>query len=102
MDKNVNERHSKGVHLAIKDFKCDICDQAFSEKRYLTVHVNSVHKNLTGYSCDLCEYSSVFGRNFFLSKNQLFILEMDCRANIKYKKKKVKKNFKCENKKFCF
>jgi hypothetical protein len=45
--------------------------------------------------------SSVFGRNFFLSKNQLFILEMDSRAKTKYKKNKVKKNFKCENKKFC-
>jgi hypothetical protein len=45
--------------------------------------------------------SSVFWANFILSKNQLFILEMDSRAKTKYKKNKVKKKIYCENQKFC-
>jgi hypothetical protein len=40
------ETHSKAVHLGIKDFKCDICDKAFSFKCSLNMHVNYVHKKL--------------------------------------------------------
>jgi hypothetical protein len=44
--------------LGKKDFKCDICDKAYSLKAQLTVHVNRIHKNLKNYSCELCNYTS--------------------------------------------
>jgi uncharacterized Zn-finger protein len=47
--------------VGIKDFKCDICNQTFSQKGDLNTHVNSVHKKLTKYNCDLCDYSSYLG-----------------------------------------
>jgi uncharacterized Zn-finger protein len=50
--------NSKVVHLGKKEFKCDICDQAFSQKSHLNRHVNTVHKKLTRISCDLCDCSS--------------------------------------------
>jgi KRAB domain-containing zinc finger protein len=44
----------------MKDFRCDICDEAFSLKSSLNRHVNSVHKKHTRFSCDLCDYRSYY------------------------------------------
>jgi hypothetical protein len=52
------EKHSKAVHLGIKDFKCDICDQAFSHKSNLVGHVNRIHKQLKNYRCELCSFTT--------------------------------------------
>jgi hypothetical protein len=52
------EKHSKAVHLGIKDFKCDICDKAFSRKETLVGHVKRIHKQLKNYSCELCSFTA--------------------------------------------
>jgi hypothetical protein len=44
----------------------------------------------------------LFLGEFFLSKNQLFISEMDSRAKTKYKKNKVKKKITVKIKSFFF
>jgi KRAB domain-containing zinc finger protein len=57
------ETHLNAVHLGKKDFKCDICDQAFTQTGNLKRHVNSVHTNISNYSCDLCDYSLYYRSN---------------------------------------
>jgi hypothetical protein len=51
------EIHSKNVHLCKKNFKCEICDKAFSVKQSLDDHVNRIHKKLKRYNCELCNYT---------------------------------------------
>jgi uncharacterized Zn-finger protein len=41
-----------------KNFKCDHCGKAFSQKPHLVYHVNRIHKKLKSYSCELCNYTS--------------------------------------------
>ena len=39
-----------------KAFKCDICDQSFSQKGNLSKHTASVHdSNNSFYKCDICD-----------------------------------------------
>ena len=50
--KNV-ERHEKGQHLGIKDFKCDLCDFACTNMSKLNIHKKSIHEGILYY----CDYS---------------------------------------------
>ena len=47
--------HIKSVHEKVKNYKCDICDKAFSRYGALKIHVNSVHEELKNHKCDLCD-----------------------------------------------
>jgi uncharacterized Zn-finger protein len=68
------EQHSKAVHLGKNDYKCDICDKAFSWKGHLTRHINRIHKNLKNYSCELCNYTSYTNRDL---KKHLIVYHVD-------------------------
>ena len=45
------------THIGDKPFICDICNQAFPRKDYLTVHRRS-HTGEKPFACHLCDYRS--------------------------------------------
>ena len=59
--------HVKAVHLKIKDYQCNNCDQAFSYKHILEEHVNSLHLKIKDYNCDECEYAKRLTAKHFTS-----------------------------------
>lgn len=46
------KRH-RNVHL--KNFKCEVCEKEFRERRYLTLHHETVHVKERNYQCMLCD-----------------------------------------------
>jgi ribosomal protein L37AE/L43A len=48
-------QHSNNVHLEKKDFKCDHCDKAFSQKVNLVIHSKDVHLSKKVWKCDHCD-----------------------------------------------
>ena len=49
------KRHVLAVHEGIKEFKCEICDKAFSQKSHKNSHMENVHEGIRNFYCDLCE-----------------------------------------------
>lgn len=47
-----------------KEFQCDICKVAFSQKSHLTQHVKTVHEKIRPYKCDQC--TRAFGKRYDL------------------------------------
>ena len=69
-------RHVKGIHLKIKDFKCDACDYASVEKKSVANHRRAIHGRRTDpdyadHECDICEKS--FANVESLRKHKLYI-----------------------------
>ena len=69
-------RHVKGIHLKIKDFKCDACDYASVEKKSVANHRRAIHGYRTDpddvdHECDICEKS--FANTESLRKHKLYI-----------------------------
>ena len=48
------KRHVDGVHLKLKPFKCEHCDESFDRSRNLIVHSLNQHEN-NRYQCDKCD-----------------------------------------------
>ena len=48
-------RHINSVHEDQKNYKCDLCDKAFTQIWNLKTHINSVHEGLKNHKCDLCD-----------------------------------------------
>ena len=51
LKKHISEIHEEGK----KPFKCDICDQSFSQKGNLSKHTASVHDSNKLFKCDICD-----------------------------------------------
>ena len=51
MKEHISEIHEEGKKL----FKCDICDQSFSQKGNLSKHTASVHDSNKSFKCDICD-----------------------------------------------
>ena len=63
--------HIRSVHEEKKPHKCSICDASFAEKGSLTAHINGVHGNL--FVCSICDKS--FGRKGILHKHMRSVHE---------------------------
>jgi hypothetical protein len=50
------QSHIKSVHEGDKPFRCDICQESFSDKGKLNRHVKLAHEKQI-YSCSFCEKS---------------------------------------------
>ena len=48
-------RHTKIVHEGLKNYKCDLCDKAFSQLSNVKAHIKSVHEGIKNHKCDFCE-----------------------------------------------
>ena len=69
-------RHVKGIHLKIKEFKCDACDYASVEKKSVANHRRAIHGYRTDpdnvdHVCDICEKSFANMESF--RKHKLYI-----------------------------
>ncbi len=53
------KKHVKAVHLKIKDWKCDVCNKSFSEKRKLKQHA-MLHTGERKYQCTVCGVGFVY------------------------------------------
>ena len=51
LKKHIFKKHEEGK----KPFKCDICDQSFSQKGNLSKHTASVHNSNNSFKCDICD-----------------------------------------------
>jgi KRAB domain-containing zinc finger protein len=53
------------IHSADTSYKCDVCDQEFTNKLYLTIHTRRHTTDETSYLCPHCgkEYNSIDGLN---------------------------------------
>ena len=47
--------HVSSVHERKKLFKCQICDQRFSEKGNMTKHMATIHGGKKPLKCEVCE-----------------------------------------------
>ena len=52
-------RHIKTVHEKVKEFKCDRCLYACSQRTNLRNHINAVHEKKREFKCELCEFTAV-------------------------------------------
>ena len=62
--KNEWERHTNGVHLKLKNFKCEKCPKAYTDATPLNYHIYTAHgdgSNLFG--CSNCEKKFTSKRN---------------------------------------
>ena len=57
------ERHTKGVHLKIKDHQCEFCSTSYSSKFNLAQHIERVHAKIRRKVCKVC------GKDFFDSSD---------------------------------
>ena len=57
-DSSLLNSHVLSAHEGIKLFKCNICNEKFSEKSLLNSHVSSVHEGVKPFKC------GVFGARF--------------------------------------
>ena len=57
--KQALKKHIYKIHeeQGKKAFKCDICDQSFSQKGNLTKHTASVHDSKKSFKCDICDHN---------------------------------------------
>ena len=67
-------RHVKGIHLKIKDFKCDLCEYASADKRSVESHRRAVHglksdNDDKDLDCEICDKS--FGNISSLRRHKL-------------------------------
>ena len=53
LNKHISEIREEGKKL----FKCDICDQSFSQKGNLTKHTASVHDSNKSFKCGICDHN---------------------------------------------
>ena len=61
-------RHIYRVHRQQK-YKCDLCDKAFHAKSYLTLHKNGVHEGLKNHECHFCSKVFSFHTGTEMAKN---------------------------------
>ena len=56
-----NLRRHMAIHSADTSYKCDVCDQEFTNKLYLTIHTRRHTTDETSYLCPHCgkEYNSI-------------------------------------------
>ena len=47
-------KHQKELLEEIKQFNCDICNIAFSEKPKLNLHIALVHEGKRPFQCQIC------------------------------------------------
>ena len=47
-------QHIRCIHNGEKNAKCEICGKAFRDKGYLRMHLKSVHQKLKEHKCDKC------------------------------------------------
>ena len=52
-------QHVNGIHLKKRPFKCEVCGADFKRKYHLQVHNKNVHSDATkSFKCDKCDYAS--------------------------------------------
>ena len=57
--------HIDEVHLKIKNFQCDLCDDSFTRKEHLENHKNSsLHENNLPFQCPICKKRFGLSWNF--------------------------------------
>ena len=54
--------HIKGTHEGKKEFVCDTCDKAFTQKNNLLTHLARIHENIS-FRCNICD-------EYFASKSK--------------------------------
>ena len=56
-NKTILAKHIGAIHEGNKAFKCDICDNSYSQKGSMERHVASVHEGKKPFKCYICDYS---------------------------------------------
>jgi len=51
-------RHTKAIHLNVKDHKCKDCNYCTYSKSRLKQHIKSVHLRIKDLKCTMCNYST--------------------------------------------
>ena len=48
------KKHKQTVHEGRRDYKCDICGDAFSIQAHVKRHIQTVHEGRKDYKCEYC------------------------------------------------
>jgi uncharacterized Zn-finger protein len=49
------KNHIMSVHEGKKQFKCEICNQGISSKKYMKTPIAFVHEGKKPFKCDICD-----------------------------------------------
>lgn len=66
---SIIKKHYNQVHLDIRPFKCDECDEKFKRKAHLEQHIEDVHKKIRNYKCTYEKCNLEFKRDEHLKNH---------------------------------
>ena len=49
------KNHISAVHLGLRPYKCETCESTFTQKSHLNTHMKAVHLNIRQHSCNFCD-----------------------------------------------
>uniref|UniRef100_A0A0V0J9W9 Gastrula zinc finger protein XlCGF26.1 n=1 Tax=Schistocephalus solidus TaxID=70667 RepID=A0A0V0J9W9_SCHSO len=58
------KRHVNIIHNSLREYTCEFCGRAFTQRGHLNQHINGIHKKLRQHICGFCGKS--FGRRYYL------------------------------------